>query len=41
MSPLHVAQIIIEVACHGKLVDATGELQAADGHLFKIMLLQR
>jgi CheY-like chemotaxis protein len=39
VSPLHVAQMIIEVACHGKLVDVTDELQAAVGHLFKISLL--
>lgn len=40
MSPLQVAQMIIEVACHGKLVDATDELQTNIGHLFKIRLLQ-
>lgn len=40
MSPLQVAQMIIEVACHGKLVDATDELQTKAGHLFKFRLLQ-
>jgi hypothetical protein len=40
MSPLHVAQMIIEVGCYGRLVDATDELQTKIGHLFKIRLLQ-
>jgi CheY-like chemotaxis protein len=41
MSPLHVAQLIVEVACQGSLIDATDELGFAEGHQFKIMLLQR
>jgi CheY-like chemotaxis protein len=41
MSRLHVVETIVEVACHGKLIDATDELPDAEGHLFKIMLLQR
>lgn len=40
MSSLRVAQMIIEVACHGRLIDATDELQNETGHLFKIRLLQ-
>jgi len=40
MSPLHVAQMIVEVACHGELTDATDELQTKRGHLFKIRLLK-
>jgi DNA-binding NarL/FixJ family response regulator len=40
MSPLQVAQAIIELACHGKLVDVTDELQTKRGHLLKIRLLQ-
>jgi CheY-like chemotaxis protein len=40
MSPLQVAQMIIEVACHGRLVDATDELETRIGHLLKIRLLQ-
>jgi CheY-like chemotaxis protein len=40
MSPLYMAQTIIEVACHGKLIDATDESQVMEGHLFKIRLLR-
>jgi Response regulator containing CheY-like receiver, AAA-type ATPase, and DNA-binding domains len=40
MSPLHMAQMIVEVACHGKLIDVTDESKAVEGHLFKIRLLR-
>ncbi|HEV2764063.1 MAG TPA: hypothetical protein VGV38_13855 [Pyrinomonadaceae bacterium] len=40
LSLLRVAQMIVEVACHGRLVDATDELPGETGHLFKIRLLR-
>jgi CheY-like chemotaxis protein len=39
LSPLHLARMIVEVACHGSLVDVTDESPEAAGHLFKIRLL--
>jgi CheY-like chemotaxis protein len=39
LSPLHAARIIVEVACHGKLLDVTDEMEDGAGHLFKIRLL--
>jgi hypothetical protein len=40
-SSLHLAREIIEIACLGKLIDATDELETANGHLLKIILLRR
>lgn len=39
MSPLHVARMIVEVACHGSLVDVSNESPDDLGHLFRIRLL--
>jgi len=40
MSALNVAQLIVEVGCHGKLIDVTDELQGETGNQFRIRLLQ-
>ena len=39
MSPLHVARMIVEVACHGRLDDVSDESPGDLGHLFRITLL--
>lgn len=38
---LHIAQMIIEVACHGKLIDGTDELETALGNRLIIKLLNK
>lgn len=39
MSPLQIAQMVLEVACQGKLIDATCDSPLQQGQFFKIKLL--